>query len=151
MDTRRSYRVELSDSRVVALDGKTVKGPAWNKGKGAIHILNAWCTEVGLSVGQYKVGDKSNEITAIPELLKLLELRGCLVTIDAMGCQKNIATAVLKKEADYLLAVKGNKKKLHGETTRIFDEYWQNNPEDAPNQYFAEQEDRTHGRAEYRQ
>ena len=74
------------------MDGKTAKGSAWNKGKDAIHMLNAWCTEAGLSLGQYKVDAKSSEITAIPELLKLLEISGCLVTIvvtiDAMGCQK---------------------------------------------------------------
>ena len=141
--------LELSDSRIVALDGKTVKGSAWNKGKDAIHMLNAWCTEAGLSLGQYKVDAKSNEITAIPELLKLLEISGCLVTIDAMGCQKKIATAIMKKEADYLLAVKGNQKKLYGEVTRTFDQYWQNNPVDAPDQYFAEQEGKD-GRVEHR-
>ena len=64
-------------------------------------MVNAWCTEAGLSLGQYKVDAKSNEITAIPALLKLLELAGCLVTIDAMGCQKKIATTILKKDADY--------------------------------------------------
>ena len=111
---------ELSDSRVVALDGKTVKGSAWNKGKDAIHMVNAWCTDAGLSLGQYKVDNKSNEITAIPELLKLLEISGSLVTIDAMGCQKKIAEAILKKEADYLLAVKRIQKKLYGELTRLF-------------------------------
>lgn len=101
---------ELSDSRVVALDGKAVKGSAWTKGKDAIHMVNAWCTEAGLSLGQYKVDSKSNEITAIPELLKLLEISGSLVSIDAMGCQKKIAESILEKEADYLLAVKGNQK-----------------------------------------
>lgn len=142
--------LELSDSRIVALDGKTVKGSAWNKGKDAIHMLNAWCTEAGLSLGQYKVDAKSNEITAIPELLKLLELSGCLVTIDAMGCQKKIATAILKKDADYLLAVKGNQKKLYGEITRTFDQYWQDNPTDSPDHYFSEQEGKAHGRVEHR-
>ena len=142
--------LELSDSRIVALDGKTVKGSAWNKGKDAIHMVNAWCTEAGLSLGQYKVDAKSNEITAIPELLKLLELSGSLVTIDAMGCQKKIATAILKKEADYLLAVKGNQKKLYGELARTFDQYWEANPEDAPDRGFAEQEGKEHGRVEHR-
>ncbi len=103
-------------------------------------MVNAWCTEAGLSIGQYKVDRKSNEITAIPELLKLLEVSGSLVTIDAMGCQKKIASAILKKDADYLLAVKGNQKKLYGELARTFDQYWQANPEDAPGQHFAEQE-----------
>ena len=142
--------LELSDSRIVALDGKTVKGSAWNKGKDAIHMVNAWCTEAGLSLGQYKVDARSNEITAIPELLKLLEISGSLVTIDAMGCQKKIAAAILKKDADYLLAVKGNQKKLYGELARTFDQYWQDNPEDAPCQEFAEQEGKSHGRIEHR-
>lgn len=142
--------LQLSDSRIVAIDGKTIKGSAWNKGKDAIHMVNAWCTEAGLSLGQYKVDAKSNEITAIPELLKLLELAGSLVTIDAMGCQKKIATAILKKEADYLLAVKGNQKKLYGELTRTFEQLWQDNPEDAPSSEFAEQEGKSHGRREHR-
>ncbi|USE34634.1 ISAs1 family transposase [Endozoicomonas sp. SCSIO W0465] len=142
--------LQLSDSRIVAIDGKTIKGSAWNKGKDAIHMVNAWCTEAGLSLGQYKVDAKSNEITAIPELLKLLELAGSLVTIDAMGCQKKIATAILKKEADYLLAVKGNQKKLYDELTRAFEQLWQENPEDGPCPEFAEQEGKSHGRREHR-
>ena len=142
--------LNLSDSRVVALDGKTVKGSAWNKGEDAIHMVNAWCTELGLSLGQYKVDTKSNEITAIPELLKLLELTGSLVTIDAMGCQKKIATAILKKEADYLLAVKGNQKKLYSEVTQAFEQHWKDNPTDAPDHDFAEQKGKDHGRTEHR-
>ena len=97
-----------------------------------------------------KVDAKSNEITAIPELLELLELAGSLVTIDAMGCQKKIASAILKKEADYLLAVKSDQKKLYGELTRTFEQLWQDNPEDAPDPEFAEQEGKSHGRREHR-
>ena len=141
---------ELSDSRVVALDGKAVKGSAWTKGKDAIHMVNAWCTEAGLSLGQYKVDSKSNEITAIPELLKLLEISGSLVSIDAMGCQKKIAESILEKEADYLLAVKGNQKKLYGEVTRLFDQYWQENPTDTPSVAFTETDKYAHGRNEHR-
>ena len=141
---------ELSDSRVVALDGKAVKGSAWTKGKDAIHMVNAWCTEAGLSLGQYKVDSKSNEITAIPELLKLLEISGSLVSIDAMGCQKKIAEAILEKEADYLLAVKGNQKKLYGEVARLFDQYWQENPTDTPSVVFTETDKYAHGRNEHR-
>lgn len=77
-------------------------------GLGAIHLLNAFANENGVSLGQHKVYEKSNEITAIPELLELLDISGCLVTIDAMGRQKKIAQKVLNKNADYLLAVKGN-------------------------------------------
>lgn len=141
---------ELSDSRLVALDGKAVKGSAWTKGKDAIHMVNAWCTDAGLSLGQYKVDSKSNEITAIPKLLQLLEISGSLVSIDAMGCQKKIADAILEKEADYLLAVKGNQKKLYGEVARLFDQYWQENPTDTPSVVFTETDKYAHGRSEHR-
>ena len=103
-----------------------------------------------MSLGQDKVDNKSNEITAIPELLKLLEISGSLVTIDAMGCQKKIAEAILKKEADYLLAVKGNQKKLYGELTRLFDQHRQENVADTPSTSFSEQGDKKHGRKEHR-
>ncbi|MCK5893834.1 MAG: ISAs1 family transposase [Endozoicomonadaceae bacterium] len=93
---------------------------------------------------------KSNEITTIPELLKLLELSGSLVTIDAMGCQKKIITAIFKKDADYPIAVQGNQKKLYGELTRAFEQYWQDNPKDAPDQAFSEQKGQSHGRVEHR-
>ena len=130
--------LQLSDSRIVAIDGKTIKGSAWNKGKDAIHMVNAWCTEAGLYLGQYKVDAKSNETTAIPELLRLLELAGSQVNIEAMDCQKKIGTAILKKDADYLLAVKCNQKKLYGELTRTFEQLWQDNPEDTPCRDFAD-------------
>ena len=90
----------------------------------AIHMVNAWRTEAGLSMGQFKVDSKSNEITAIPELLRLLELSGSLVTIDAMGCQKTIAACMLERKADYLLVVKANQKTLHTEIKNLFDHYW---------------------------
>ena len=70
----------------------------------AVHMVSAWANRAGLTLGQVKVNDKSNEITAIPELLDLLELQGCIVTIDAMGTQKAIAQRICEKEADYLLA-----------------------------------------------
>ena len=100
---------ELTKGEVVAIDGKTVRGSYDDsRGLGTIHMVNAFATENGVSIGQHKVYEKSNEITAIPELLKLHDISGCLVTIDAMGCQKKIAQKVLNKSADYLLAVKGN-------------------------------------------
>jgi hypothetical protein len=76
-------------------------------------MVSAWASANSLVLGQIKTDEKSNEITAIPELLKSLELKGCLVTIDAMGCQKNIAEIVISPEADYLLAVKDNQPTLH--------------------------------------
>ena len=77
-------------------------------GKGALHLVSAWASANALTLGQVKTEEKSNEITAIPRLLELLELNGCIVTIDAMGCQKEIAQSILEQGADYVLAVKQN-------------------------------------------
>lgn len=105
---------EVTDGRVVAIDGKTLRGRFDRaSGKSAIHMVSAWATANRLSLGQIVVDEKSNEITAIPALLKLLELKGCLVTIDAMGCQTAIAEAIRDREADYVLAVKDNQPTLH--------------------------------------
>ena len=92
---------------VVAIDGKALRR-ASNNGASIPYIVSAWATENGLVLGQVKVDEKSNEITAIPELLRVLELKGCIVTIDAMGCQKEIAAKIVDKSANYVLALKGN-------------------------------------------
>lgn len=106
---------------VVAIDGKTVRrSHDQAKGKQAIHIVSAWATQNGIALGQVKVDDKSNEITAIPELLKRLQLKGCLVTIDAMGCQREIAQQVVNAGADYLLSVKGNQETLAEDVEQEF-------------------------------
>lgn len=99
-------------SGLIAVDGKTVRGSG-KGGETAIHMVSAFATNLGLVLGQEKVSKKSNEITAIPELLDALYLKGFLVSIDAMGCQRAIAEKILAKEADYLLAVKGNQPNLH--------------------------------------
>ena len=78
-------------------------------GRGPLHMVSAWATENRMVLGQTRTSAHSNEVTAIPELLRVLELKGCLVTIDAMGCQRNIAQQVVQGGADYLLAVKGNR------------------------------------------
>jgi predicted transposase YbfD/YdcC len=104
----------------VAIDGKTVRG-SHDGEKSAIHVVSAFATELGLALGQEKVKDKSNEITAIPELVKALHLKGCLVSIDAMGCQKEIARTICQQEADYLLAVKGNQAQLEQALQEFFD------------------------------
>ncbi len=110
----------LTDGEVIAIDGETLRGSYdRSKGKGTIHMVNALATANGMSIGQLKVDSKSNEITAIPKLLDLLDVKGCLITIDAMGCQKKIAQKILDKEADYLLAVKGNQ----GMLEQAFDDY----------------------------
>jgi predicted transposase YbfD/YdcC len=105
---------ELTADRVVAIDGKTLRGSAdVEAGRSAIHMVSAWATENKLSLGQVVVAEKSNEITAIPELLDVLEIAGALVTIDAMGCQREIAGKVREREAEYILAVKQNQPGLY--------------------------------------
>lgn len=98
---------------VVCIDGKTVRR-SYDKSRrrGAIHMISAFSAANNVVLGQLKTKEKSNEIKAIPELLKLLDIHGCLVTIDAMGCQKDIARTIVERNADYLLAVKGNQKRL---------------------------------------
>lgn len=95
----------------IAIDGKTLCGSAGSKW-GALHVVSAWATQANLTLGQVAVDSKSNEITAIPPLLELLDLHGALVTIDAMGCQKEIAREIVSRGGDYLLAVKGNQEHL---------------------------------------
>lgn len=106
---------------IVAIDGKTMCGS--KDGVRIAHIVNAWCSANNLVIGQVKTDDKSNEITAIPELLDLLYLEGCVVTIDAMGCQTKIAEKIRKKEADYVLSVKGNQETLQNETAEYFESF----------------------------
>ncbi len=104
---------EVTEGQLVAIDGKTLRRSFdAASGKSAIHMVSAWATANHISLGQVVVDAKSNEITAIPKLLEILELSGCLVTIDAMGCQTEIAAAIVAAEADYVLAVKGNQPTL---------------------------------------
>jgi predicted transposase YbfD/YdcC len=105
----------------VSVDGKTLRR-AFDKGKTLPHIVSAWASKNGLVLGQVKVNDKSNEITAIPELLRVLELEGAVVTIDAMGCQKDIAADIVLAKADYVLALKGNHSVVHEEFREYFDD-----------------------------
>ena len=103
----------LTKGRVVSVDGKTVRSSYGKRDdRSAIHMVSAFCNKNNQILGQLKTHEKSNEITVIPELLALLDLSGCLVTLDAMGCQTKIAEAILDKDADYLLAVKGNQGRL---------------------------------------
>jgi len=104
---------QVTKGQVIAIDGKTVRG-SHNKqsGKEAIHLVSAWASSNGIVMGQRKVDDKSNEIVAIPELLRLRDVSGCIVTIDAMGCQKKIAQTIRDEKADYILQVKDNQAKL---------------------------------------
>lgn len=112
---------DLLAENVIAIDGKTLCGSHQrSNGKKALHIVNAYSCVNGLTLGQVKVSDKSNEITAIPELLKALSIRGATITIDAMGCQREIAEAIINEQAEYILAVKGNQKELYEPIMDVF-------------------------------
>ena len=112
---------ELALAEVVAIDGKTLRGcHGRSHGRGPLHMVSARATEHRMVLGQIRTEAHSNEITAIPELLKVLELKGCLVTIDAVGCQQNIAQQVVEGGADYLLAVKANQGELHENIKDLF-------------------------------
>lgn len=103
---------KISKGEVVAIDGKTIRGAKSHGKKSPFHIVSAWANERNLVLGQVMTDEKSNEITAIPKLLEILALENTVVTIDAMGCQENIAKCIIKKDADYILAVKENQKSL---------------------------------------
>jgi predicted transposase YbfD/YdcC len=113
---------EVTENRLIAIDGKTLRGSYDRRdGKAAIHMVSAWATENKLSLGQVVVDEKSNEITAIPELLRLLDISGALVTIDAMGCQKEIADLIREGGGDYVLAVKQNQPTLYEQVEGAID------------------------------
>ena len=100
---------ELSGGELVAIDGKTLRGSYHREDRNStIHMFNAFTTGNRMVLGQIKTAEKSNEITAIPELVSLLDINGALVSMDAMGCQTNIANEILKGDGDYLFGVKGN-------------------------------------------
>lgn len=108
------------DGEVVALDGKALRGTKV-EGRDIRTMVGAWAVGAGISLGQVEVDGKSNEITAMPVLLKVLDLKGCIVTADAMGCQRDIAAGVAAAGADYLLALKGNQEKLHEQVKCFID------------------------------
>jgi predicted transposase YbfD/YdcC len=141
--------VNLTQGEVVSIDGKTARR-SYDKRMNcpAIHMVSAWANNNGMSLGQVATEEKSNEITAIPELLEMLVIKGCIVTIDAMGCQKTIAKKIIKKEADYVLAVKDNQKFLH----KAIIKYFETSKLDAtaPSLDFHEEIDHGHGRTEIR-
>lgn len=140
------------EGEIVAIDGKAIRGSSdHHTGREAIHLVNAWGVKNGLSLGQIKVSDKSNEITAIPSLLELLAIKGAIATIDAMGTQKEIAKAILDKEADYVLTLKGNQGNLHKEVTAFFDSKSLKFTTDKGQNNFLETIEKGHGRIETRQ
>ena len=141
----------LLPGEVVAIDGKTVRRSHDKRaGRKAIHLVSAWASANTLTLGQVMTGEKSNEITAIPRLLEMLELKGCIVTIDAMGCQKEIAQGILDREADYLLAVKENQGRLYGDIRDLFEGAEEAGFDGVPHDY-ATTLNKGHGRIERRE
>jgi predicted transposase YbfD/YdcC len=136
--------------RLVAIDGKTLRHSFDHANdKAAIHMVSAWCQENHLVLGQLATDAKSNEITAIPELLELLDIQGAVVTLDAMGCQKKIAQTIVEAGADYILQVKDNHPTLHQELALLF-EYGLHDGNQALPYDFYQQTNKGHGRIETR-
>lgn len=141
---------ENIEKEVIAIDGKTLRRSRNKKlGKTAIHIVSAWANSNKLVIGQVKTEEKSNEITAIPELLQILEIKGCIVTIDAMGCQKEIAKNITEQEADYCLALKANHEKMYIEVEDFFQKEIKENINNKEIDYY-QTIDKGHGRLESR-
>jgi len=113
--------LNTTEGEIIAVDGKTARGSRDRKNnRNPLRIVSAWACANRMVPGQQATDDRSNEITAIPKLLELLELKGCIVTIDAMGCQRAIAEKVIDKKADYVPGLKGNQSKLHDAVEDFF-------------------------------
>lgn len=134
--------VTIKMGEVISLDGKTLRGAKEYRSKSMVHMVSSWANEAEVSLGQVKVGEKTNEITAIPELLRVLDIEGCFVTIDAMGTQTNIASMIDDMDGFYVLAVKENQKELYD---NIIDSF-----KFIPSQDNDETLDSGHGRIETR-
>ena len=146
---------QLLEGEAVAIDGKTLRRSYDSASDtAAIHMASAWASRNSMVLGQLKTETKSNEITAIPELLKVLELKGCIVTIDAMGCQKKIAAQIVGQGADYVLGLKGNQSNLHEAVEERFEEVRQQEPQDRGGDDsqgdYSERTEQGHGRIETR-
>jgi len=136
---------------VVAIDGKSLRGSRDGK-QSPLHIVSAWACQASMLLGQVQTDKKSNEITAIPELLKLLSIKGCIVTIDAMGCQKAITQAIVQSEADYVLNLKANHPHLHGQVASWFDKNCETDfAQQAHSHYLECANTNNHGRIESRE
>lgn len=146
----KSVREKIG-KEVIAIDGKTSRRTQDRRnGHSPLHTVSAWAKSNRLVLAQMKVDEKSNEIKAIPEILKLLEIKNCIVTLDAMGTQKNIARKIIVREADYVLALKNNQKGLYEDVSLYFQEAIKNNFKEEPHEYY-ETVEKGHGRLEKRQ
>lgn len=148
---RQTAKASAGAGEVVAIDGKTLRRTFDRaKGLGALHLVSAWASANGITLGQVAVDAKSNEITAIPQLIELLDLKDCIVTIDAAGCQKGVAAQLVAKEADYVLALKDNQPRLH---EQVVDYFLEQLEADAANSKIRHhrQVEKGHGRTETRE
>ncbi|MDL2267283.1 ISAs1 family transposase [Desulfovibrio sp. OttesenSCG-928-G15] len=143
--------VSAIDGDVIAIDGKSVRR-SFDKAsrKNALHLVSAWSCAGGVALGQVATDKKSNEITAIPRLLELLEIKKCIITIDAIGCQKAIASEIVKKKADYVLGVKKNQPTLHDDCAQYFENHLLKQAEPSSKTGVFETIDKAHGRLEIR-
>ena len=125
---RETFGKKVAANEVVAIDGKTIRRSAYTPGDKtktahkACHVVSAWANSLGVCFGQVKTEEKSNEITAIPELLELLDIKGMIVTIDAMGCQKKITEKIAEKESEYVISLKGNQGTIHNDVKEFFEQ-----------------------------
>ena len=146
-----SSAVSLSRGVLVNIDGKKMRGSRQpSHGKQALNVVSAWVSEQSVVLGQVTCEEKSNEITAIPELLKILDLEGCIVTIEAMGCQKAIVKQIAAKEADYVISLKGNQGMLHQAIKDYLDWAERIKFKAIKYDYYATELEKDHGRIEQR-
>ncbi|NPV55195.1 MAG: ISAs1 family transposase [Anaerolineae bacterium] len=142
---------EITRGQLIAIDGKTARrSHDQSKGREALHLVSAWASQNGLVLGQVKVDDKSNEIRAIPELLKMLDIHGCLISIDAIGTQKEIVSTIIEQGGDYLLTVKQNQGSLYDQIASAFNVDYENEFKDTPYDY-SKKVNKGHGRIETRE
>ena len=133
---------------ILAVDGKTLRrSHDHSRGLVALHSVSVWATDIGLTLGQVATDEKSNEITAIPEFLRLIDIKGAIITIGAMGTQKVITEQIIAAEADFVLALKGNQGKLHSAVIAYVDEQIDNDFADVTARRYVTQE-KGHGREE---
>lgn len=142
--------VQRSKGRLIAIDGKAQRGTASpDSANSFVHIVSAWTSENGLTLGQCKVDDKSNEIMAIPKILDIIDIKDSIVTIDAMGTQKTVATKIIANGGEYILALKGNHSQMHDEVINFFDQALEHG-EEGTEYHKHEQSESGHGRVEVR-
>ncbi len=135
--------------RLISVDGKTIRRSG-NADHNAYHVVSAWVGEQGLTLGQLQVGEKTNEITEVPKLLDLFDIKGDIVTADAMSCQKDIVEKIISKGADYILSLKGNQLTMEKEVKEYFDDLPQNPQENCKATSWTSPVEKNHGRIEKR-